>query len=417
MNEDTVDYDRIWSHAAALPWCGLIATGRAGSDAFQSQLDSHPQIFGFNGTFFFHAFWDDAVTTRNEQDLNGADIIEEFIGAFIHKFRSKYDVLERKDRLGENMDQSISIDLPVFKSHMLGLLGDREITSRNFIIAVYVAWALSVGQDTLSKRVFFHHIHHVRRLNPFLRDFPDAKIIATTRDPRAAYVSYVEHNGRYSPGSDTPALPLMVLERIVDEPERMAMLGERFRVIRMEDLASEPVLTRVSEWLGIDFDRCMMKSTWNGLRWWGDRMSQVNAQPGMDEQEFLRRIRTNQWENKLHAVEKFILEFILKDRLDWCGYPRARRPLFLHAVGSFFAIPLPMTYELKFLSPRYLWKCIAAGRILDVARIPYHQFRRIAYYYELYFRVLRGRRYDLPFFGSELVQEASRDRLLATLTT
>ena len=44
-----VDYEKVWKHVENLPWCALVATGRVGSDFFQSLLDGHSEIFVFNG--------------------------------------------------------------------------------------------------------------------------------------------------------------------------------------------------------------------------------------------------------------------------------------------------------------------------------------------------------------------------------
>ena len=86
-------------------------TGRTGSDAFQSQLDSHPEIFVFNGVLFFHNFWNNACTVQNTDEPCVEDIADEFIGQHIALLKSRYDLGEKKYALGENMDQSIEIDL------------------------------------------------------------------------------------------------------------------------------------------------------------------------------------------------------------------------------------------------------------------------------------------------------------------
>ena len=170
-------------------------------------------------------------------------------------------------------------------------------------------------------------------------------------------------------------------------------------MIRMEDLANEAVMREVCAWLGIDYHPCVMTSTWNGLRWWGDRISQARAAPGLTEQQFLKSIRTNKWEQSLSTAEKYVLDFILGPRLDSCGYDRKPRHFVPHAIGAFFAILLPMTYERPFWSPGYLGRCLLRLRLKKVLRVPYHYIWRVLYYYELYFRVIRGDRMALPCFG------------------
>ena len=50
----TCNYEEIWEHTENLPWCALVTTGRVGTDFFQSLLDSHPEIFVYNGILFFY---------------------------------------------------------------------------------------------------------------------------------------------------------------------------------------------------------------------------------------------------------------------------------------------------------------------------------------------------------------------------
>ena len=45
----SMDYAQLWRQVEGLPWCALVTTGRTGTDFFQSLLDSHPEIFVFNG--------------------------------------------------------------------------------------------------------------------------------------------------------------------------------------------------------------------------------------------------------------------------------------------------------------------------------------------------------------------------------
>ena len=53
----SMDYAQLWQQVEGLPWCALVTTGRTGTDFFQSLLDSHPEIFVFNGQLYFHNFW------------------------------------------------------------------------------------------------------------------------------------------------------------------------------------------------------------------------------------------------------------------------------------------------------------------------------------------------------------------------
>ena len=119
---EEIDYADLWSHVEDLPWCALVTTGRAGTDFLQSLLDSHSEILVFNGQLHFHPFWAIARSTQLKEDLVLEDIVDEFIGANIAKLKSRYDTTERKGQLGADRNQSIDIDVPTFRSHVINFL-------------------------------------------------------------------------------------------------------------------------------------------------------------------------------------------------------------------------------------------------------------------------------------------------------
>ncbi len=282
------------------------------------------------------------------------DIVDEFIGRHIKLLKSKYDLFENKHRLGENMNQSIDIDLPQFRAHLVSLLSLKPLCSRNMLIGIYVAYALCLGQEIEKKRLFFHHVHQVKRLASFLADFPESRIIGTTRDPRAAYVSGIEHWRRVVPYTRHPYLPCGVLHRIVESLDPLSRYGDHFRVLRLEDMAEEEVLTEVCNWLGISFHSCITKSTWAGLRWWGDRLSIVTATRGLSENDFTASIRRSNWKERLPAFDKFVLNYLLYLRLSAYSYECKKTPTLIYGPLVFMAIVLPTNYERDWLLPSRL---------------------------------------------------------------
>ncbi|MDC0189702.1 sulfotransferase [Rhodospirillales bacterium] len=392
----TVNYHSIWNKVENLPWCTLVASGRTGSDAFQSQLDSHPDVFLIPGAIYLHSFWKGSDTANIKGDLNPEDIVDEFIGHHIHKLKTVYDVFERRDVLGENMDQSIDLSVPVFRQHLVGLLSVKPLNTRYFSQAVYVAYALAANQNINVKKLFFDHIHHIKKVPDIINDFPNCKIICMTRDPRAAYVSGVENWRRHQTPAHNPSYPLYILKRIIDEPQPLGDYGKYFRMIRLEDLSDEGVMKEVCKWLGISFREEVMKSTWNGLRWWGDSLSNIKLEKSMTEQEFAKTIRSNQWEEKLNVIDKFVLNYLLYDRLRQCSYPCKNKTgivVFCIVVAAIF---VPTKYELQDLSPGNLAKQLVKQNFRWLLSLPYHYMRRVQYYFRLLLRRVRGSYFVLP---------------------
>ena len=128
-------YADIMAHLKKLQPYKLTTTGRTGTDFLQSLLDSHTEVLTFNGSFWFHDFWNNSKCTKTDNIII-SDLLDEFVGINLDKLKSKYDVRERKDSLGDNGDQSIDIDLAFFKTGAIKLLHGRKVTSRNFFLAV-----------------------------------------------------------------------------------------------------------------------------------------------------------------------------------------------------------------------------------------------------------------------------------------
>ena len=121
-----MDYGKIWEHVAELPWCLEVTVGRTGSDFFQSLMDSHSEVFMFNGKVYFHVFWRTAKSVSTTDDLVLSDIVDEFIGAHIELLKSRYEPFERKHQLGANQDSFLNIDTAEYKAHILALLDGRR---------------------------------------------------------------------------------------------------------------------------------------------------------------------------------------------------------------------------------------------------------------------------------------------------
>ena len=387
----TFNYEEIWEHTENLPWCALVTTGRVGTDFFQSLLDSHPEIFVYNGILFFYEFWNKtSYCIQSNQNIEIEDLVNEFIGHFIWTLRSKYDYQERKDQLGENMDQSINIDIDQFREHCIGLLKLKPLSSRYFLQTVYLAYALCLGQSIKKKKVFFHHHHHIWILGPYLKDFPDSKIISMTRDPRATYVSGVEHWRKYDPANhDHLRRVFFILNRTIEDAYPLKEYTTNFKVLKLEDLENEQILNSICEWLGVSFDPCLRQSTWAGMRWWGDRIS--GKQPDKNELRFSKKNTLNKWELTLNKIDKLIINYLLYERLKLLSYKYREITILDHIIVPILIL-FPTTYEMQHLSPRRLLKCFL-NREYKLLIYSFFYFPRVMLFYKMYFI-----KWKTPFF-------------------
>ncbi len=272
-----VNYNELMARLQDLPVCSIFTTGRTGSDLLQSLMDSHPEVLTFNGHLLYHSFWSNSVCAA-AGGFEPADIIDEFIGKHIELFKSRYDILERKNQLGETGESSLDIDLDRFRHHASKLLENSVANSRNALLAIYGAYALCLDQDLEQKKLLLHHPHDWGELPATIADFPETKIICMTRDPRANFVSGIEHHRNNNTWVDTDngGHLYFYINRILNDARPLGKYDNDYRVVRLEDLGQKDILDSLCRWLGISYDECLSQSTWGGLRWRGDHLSKEN---------------------------------------------------------------------------------------------------------------------------------------------
>ena len=377
-------------HLLALPSCALFTTGRTGTDFLQSLLDSHPEVLTFNGHLHFHAFWENSICV-GAGSFAAADLLDEFIGKNIEYLKSRYDLLERKHQLGEAYDQSIDIDLHVFHQEALRLLDGREINSKTALLAVYGAYALCLGQDLERKKVLFHHPHNFEELAPYMEDFPDSKVICMTRDPRANFVSGIEHHrdNNHVVNTDNGGHLYFYIKRILEDATALEAHVNDYMVIRIEDLGRKEILESLCGWLGIPYDECMSQSTWAGLRWHGDKLSKINRNEG-----FSSRLLENRWERRLSSTDKYVLNYIMYPRLKHYEYEYKKVGIF-GTLALPFLILLPLSYEKRFWSPRYIGFNFKNNKKV-LLRNGLNYFRRVKLFFNYYLKVTMQKKFVQP---------------------
>lgn len=375
-----VQYSEIWTHIETLPWVALVTTGRSGTDFFQSLLDGHPEIAVFNGAHFFYIFWDSARTVNYGGPLVIEHILDEYVGTSIHKFFGRYDGSERKGELGDDGREEIIIDLTEFRKHVLGLLAGQKINAKNFLTALVAAFDMSLGRNMLDKRVFLHHAHRISRTQRFLEDFPSSKVLCMVRDPRANFVSGVEHWRRFEPKTNNPAYPIYIIWRALDEMAELSKLNpESIGALRLEDLGKHDTLEAFCMWIDIAFHPCMAESTWGGMRWWGDQISGRKIPDG--DLGFSPTMISNDWRTRLLRTEQLVLNHVLNPMICAYGYPKGAGSSRLWLPVVAVAILLPSTYEWRFLRPDFLIGALSRGELRVFARSFWHPLRRMRLYY------------------------------------
>ena len=371
-----------------LPVFALVTTGRTGSDFLQSLLDSHPQIATFNGYFAIYSEFFSRSMIFSSPEACVSDVVDEFIGKYLYKLVSRYDIQEAKDRLGENSDQSFRIDTADFKVHMIGMLDGEPLSSRNFLLAIYAAYNLCLGRRIEEFRILLHHPHLDYEFRLFIKDFPQSRIIFTSRDPRANFCSHVEHFARYYQTHDNQQHILNCLKMALEDSGLADEYGSDYIATRLEDLPREDVMRALANWLGVEYVHSMTRSTWAGLDWHGDRISDKK----FPASGWSSSRTENGWQDRLGWSEKTVLDYLMYDRLKWYGYPVSPTTLRYAALIPFLIL-VPFKCERRLLSLSHIYKVLISGdrtmRVQIFLGLPF-LWRRIMLCYRYYWRTLTG---------------------------
>tara|TARA_B110000008_G_scaffold271092_1_gene302134 strand:- start:379 stop:1620 length:1242 start_codon:yes stop_codon:yes gene_type:complete len=369
-------YNLYMAHLQVLPVVSIVTTGRTGSDFLQSLFDDHKEILTFNGHFAVYSEYFNVSKIINNDKAVAKDIVEEMVGFYLYKLVSKYEIQERKDKLGESYNESFEVDTDTFKLHMLGLLNNVELNTRNILLAFYGAYGINLNHNLLDKKVFIHHPHLDFEFNLFYKDFKDGRLIFTSRDPRANFCSHVEHFRKYYKSHDNQHHLYNCLEMILSHSKIAEEKGLDFITTRLEDLPREDYMRALADWLKIEFEESLLRSTWAGLDWHGDRISEKE----FPSSGWTPDRTSNGWEKRLGKSDKYILNFILNESLSKFGY-QFRKTNFLDIVFVFFLILLPSKYERRFFSLshfKYMFVSGSRKNRIQYLLNPIYYFKRIA---------------------------------------
>ena len=353
-----------------LPFC-LVTTARGGSEFLQSLLDNHPQVCTFNTNFRFFNEYLPASKTWDSDKTDLSDFIDEFIGVEIHRFKTHYFKTERQDQLGPNCNQSINIDTNAYRTYFMSIIDDNKITKKSLFLSIYGAYHMSLGYDILKTKVLFHHAHILQEADIYFNEFPQSKLILTTRDPRAAFVSSINHSSSKDGWFDNYKHVNDSLKNLVLERELFEKLGKDAIIIRLEDTRERTILKSLAAQIHIDYKDSMKVSTWGGLEWWGDRSSPNKLDPRVSKPN------TNSWRNKLAKRDKYILETVLCNLLIKYQYPCSRKTWIDRALVRILLF-IPLKHEMRHFRLNMILKKlkIRSGReIMNIISIPYYYLK------------------------------------------
>ena len=342
----------------------LVAGGRAGSDLFHSLLDEHSQILQFPGILEINNNFLDLLNLKNYHEISA-----KFIKHYSHFFNSKLNKVERHDSLGKNQKKFYKVNTKVFSKFFLNLCPkNKKIKKFDIIKNLHYAYFLTRKKKIKNKKLIFIHAHHIPYAQNFINEIEskNVEIIHTIRNPVSSINSALKSWLRYEKGKSLfPKDLYFQFDVVFNGIPKLTKLKKRVLIVQLEKLHDnrKKVFKDFCRIFNLKYEQCLMKSTFFGFKWWGDRSSNKL----IDDSKKKKDLKLNK--NLFYNRDINFLEFLAIDIINYYNYK-----LNFKSVKNFYINFSPMKCELL------TWKnTLRHKRIKHTLSIPYFFFKRIIF--------------------------------------
>lgn len=331
----------------------ILATGRSGSMFLHSLFDSHPQVLSYPAIHGIYSplFPGDCIVTIDD----AVEYLQVLTRLHIH-FQNGYD--EAVGRLGADGRESLSVDperfLPLFREELAG--AGPHITRRDIVLGVHRAWGRYSGASPSTPRLLVEHVHNPAMVGAALADFPEAYCIQTVREPCAGYYAMVDFCWKAYGHFKSMFFFKFTKNVFVDPWEELEaptwpFLPGRHRTLRLEDLNArgEPVMREIADWLGIDFDESLTRSSVGGLTCLG------NSGTAAVVSGFRGSAPSASAGSGPSRIERLRIETLVRRPMERLGYTPTTMDTRLSRLAGLLALLVPIRSEFR-LAPRGLYR-------------------------------------------------------------
>jgi len=361
--------ENLDSFRSKINYSAILTTGRTGSDYLHACLDNVPGILTFSGSVFFYNFCDNLK--KNFKDYKPIEMLELFIEK--NKYLFLRDDIENKE---------ININLQIFKKNFLNVFDKSDFNKKNFLVGLYVAYHLTLNRKIENILTMVHHSHSVPETKRFLEDFKTAKLLTTIRDPRATLKSGIVNWIKYDKKKQNEEHFYLYIKRIREDFKFSQKINKKF-YIKLEEANNIDLKKNLTKFLEINFHENILKATFAGKTWSGDKLSSFRSEDG----KYNENVKKNDWENFFTYFDKKILNLIYNSYSSF-GYS-FKKLTFLSFVMFFFTIPFPMSFERIFFKPKYYFNkdILIKYKFLNF----YFYFKRILYFYLILLETIKDK--------------------------
>ena len=327
-----IDLNEIYSK---IKFSTILTTGRTGSDYLHACLDNVPGLLTFSGRFSYYNFCDSWKTNKFEE-TEPLKILELFIQKNLYLFTK--DDIENK---------FINLNIENFKKNFINICNSEKLTKQKFLLAMYLAYNLTIDRDIYYLKTLVHHSHSVTETHKFLQNFKNSKLLITIRDPRANLKSGIVNWIKYDNTTENQKHFYTYIKRIREDLKFAQRQNHEKFFLKLEEANDISIKKKLSDFLEIKFDPEIMKATFAGKIWTSDKLSQFSSIKG----EYNKSVINNDWENFFNKKDKQIFNLIYKDYRAF-GY-KIDDVNWVKKIYIFFLIPLPFSFEKKLFSMKY----------------------------------------------------------------
>jgi hypothetical protein len=265
-----------------------------------------------------------------------------FIKLYPLFFNSKFDTRDRHSSLGKNKKNFYKVNTNVFIKNFLRLARKKKIL-RKFDIVKYLHYAyfLTRKKKIKNKKIIFIHTHLLNYTKNFIKIFKlkNIKIIHTIRN---LYFQF---------------------DIVFHGIPHLFKMKKKVLIVQLEKLHDDrkKVLMDFCRIFNLKYEKCLMNSTYFGLKWWGDKTSNKL----IDDSKKKKDLKINK--NLFYDRDIKFLEFLAVDIINYYNYK-----LIFNNVTNFYFNFFPMKSELL------TWKnTLKHNRIKHILSIPYFFLKRI----------------------------------------
>lgn len=356
---------KYWNLLNNLDVVSIVAIApRPGTDFIHSLFDSHPEVLTFDGWLLFHNFFQNSISIYGTSkfivgnagnvdsdpvpSINPIDFFNEFAWTHLHKFDSRYDTLEKKNKLGSEKDEFNLISIDNFVKYAVEILGTEKLNSKNALLAVYGSYALVRNEDLAKKKLLLHHVHLPPYVESLSMDFKKIKIICCMRDPRVYGAKINKYLDEISLSNIFIGSAYSFFEMNINGANLLNHINNiEMKINVLEKLHQNPekVMRSICKWLKINYHSNLLKSTWNGKKWHGDSLSN-NIDSIFTENRYIESKK--RWINDLSLIDRIVVENLMGPEMKNCGYKNEHYYYFWFIFIPLFILFLTK-YEIKII--------------------------------------------------------------------